>query len=614
MAMALVRAGWILAAVLAGLCLVSILYQPVGWGPRLIVAALAVGAAFAPDRSLIVLAGIGPLSAALFGLSRTNSIPLNFGEALTLAFLLGFAARRAGTPRRLAISAPIGWSAGILLTIALGSALVDGAMFRVEHMDHSVESLVQTFIARTYLVDKNALTATMIFVEGIAVMVIVAHLCAGDTNHRDRVLSAMVLGASGAAVYNIMKIVTAALRREDFWQTFLAYFATLRVNVHYADLNAAGSYFAMMLLIAISFVPRARVPAMVGSLLLAAALWLTGSRTALGATLLVFACAGIWGMRAHRHRRAVLVAYLALGALVVVAGWKWYPQGRNLGGSDAFSYRVLMAKTAIGLIAADPVFGVGLGRFYTRSGQLENAHNNYLQIGAELGVPALVAFLFIAGFALLGLWRNIGPPGPAWGLTAGLLAFLFTCLAGHPLLVSDAAYPFWIALGLAIAAQPAAPVGGVPRYAALVILSVLVATLPLRIVAAVRDANVEHSSVGFSRWQQDADGTRYRWAGGRSSFFVDSAARAVRIQLRRGSLAPPTVHVRIFLDGVEADRVALRQDDDSRTVRLVLARRTQARFARVDLAASMPGDLEALTVAPTASAGVLMVTRPIVEP
>jgi hypothetical protein len=71
------------------------------------------------------------------------------------------------------------------------------------------------------------------------------------------------------------------------------------------------------------------------------------------------------------------------------------------------------------------------------------------------------------------------------------------------------------------------------------------------------------------------------------------------------------VEVRLFLDGVEADRVIL-QGDDSRIVRLVLARRTDARFVRVELDAAAPG-AASLKVEPTASSGVLAVGRPTIE-
>ena len=39
-----------------------------------------------------------------------------------------------------------------------------------------------------------------------------------------------------------------------------------------------------------------------------------------------------------------------------------------------------------------------------------------------------------------------------FGLFAGVTAFLLTCLSGHPLLIPEVIYPFWVALGLAVGA------------------------------------------------------------------------------------------------------------------------------------------------------------------
>jgi hypothetical protein len=73
------------------------------------------------------------------------------------------------------------------------------------------------------------------------------------------------------------------------------------------------------------------------------------------------------------------------------------------------------------------------------------------------------------------------------------------------------------------------------------------------------------------------------------------------------------VEVRIFLDGVEADRIVLSEDADARTVRLILARRANTPFVRIDLESAAPAS-PALNVEPTSSGGVLMVARPVIEP
>ena len=85
----------------------------------------------------------------------------------------------------------------------------------------------------------------------------------------------------------------------------------------------------------------------------------------------------------------------------------------------------------------------------------QNAHNNYVQVMAELGVPGLLLFVAVIVAALKTGFSRAGPPGPSWGLLAGLCAYLLTCLLGHPLLIVAAAYPFWTALGLAASAAPA---------------------------------------------------------------------------------------------------------------------------------------------------------------
>ena len=61
----LARMAWILATLLATAPLLSIFYQPVGWGPRLCVGVLALVAAWSPFNGLLILAGLGPFAATI---------------------------------------------------------------------------------------------------------------------------------------------------------------------------------------------------------------------------------------------------------------------------------------------------------------------------------------------------------------------------------------------------------------------------------------------------------------------------------------------------------------------------------------------------------------------
>ena len=71
------------------------------------------------------------------------------------------------------------------------------------------------------------------------------------------------------------------------------------------------------------------------------------------------------------------------------------------------------------MIASRPAFGIGLGEFYQRSGEFatpeliakfpvavhENAHNNFLQIAAELGLIGGVVFVWLVA-ARAATWRH----------------------------------------------------------------------------------------------------------------------------------------------------------------------------------------------------------------
>ena len=609
------RTLWASAAALFAALLLSLYYQPVGWAPAALAASLALLAVFRPFDALLVLAALGPLATVIFVLARTASIGVSFERAMVLACLCGWSLRRAFEPRQLAVSPWLRWSAALLVACAVASAAVGAARIAAEQPGVPLPELLHSLLVRDFLVNSNDLSAAMRFVEGPLLLLIIADLCAAVSERRGQVLAMMVAGAAAAAMLNFLRIVTVSVARPEPWIAFREYIVALRVNVHYADWNAAGSYFAMMLFLAAGVARRSRTVALGSGLLILVGLWVAGSRTALVAVFVMAALAGVSKQRVLPRRVAIL-AGLGLLAVAAFAGWKWYPQGRNATSSMALNFRIERTIAGLKLFRDQPVFGIGFGRFYMESQryatQPENAHNNYIQILAESGATGLVSFLAVVAFALRQSWLHPNPVSSA--LLFGIGTFLITCLGGHPLLIGGVAYPFWMALGLAAAPSP--PGDTVPRWAriaAVCVAIVITLALPFRMVAAVRNADVEHASSGFSKWQRAADGSRYRWAGARSTFFIASSSRAVRIPLRRGPDAPPSVEVRVFLDGREADRVLLHEGEDWRLVRLVLARKAEARFTRIDLEAATPQTLSPVQRPATETSGVLMVGRPVIE-
>jgi O-antigen ligase len=610
------RTGWALLGVLASALCQSMYSSTAGWVPAALATAMGVAALLTPAAAILILAGLGPIAGIIFVLSRTEAVGLRFDEAIVLAFIAGWSFRRALSPVQHHAGPTFRWAITLLLAAALASACIALVDVAATNPSMSFWRFLSDIVLRDYLASATPLLAPMLFVEGLVLSLIAADWCAPDRHRRDAVLRMMVAGAAAAATFNLLRLVLVAASRENAWSELVTLLATQRVNVHYGDLNAAGSYFAMMLFIAGGFAARYRL-AIVSTAIIAAGLWISGSRTALAAALLTAAAASavhLW-RRTGRRLWPVLVVPVLLVVVTTTAA-KWYPAGRNVEWRYALQFRVDAADAAVKLTKEHPWFGVGLGRFYPLSEQYlglrENAHNNFLQIMAELGMPALALFLLANGAALRGASRSIAPRGPSWGLQAGLAVFLLTCLAGHPLLVAGAAFPFWLALGLAAAS--AGPDGQLRRGVRLGAIAVLLAfamTLPFRAVEATRTADVEHVTVGMSSlWQREPDGTRYRWAGGRSAFFVPSGARVVRIPLRHGGGQPDILQVRIFIDGREGDRIFLRSGEEWRTLSLLLPSRSRRPFFRIDLEATSPDSERPLDVEVTESGGLLAVGRP----
>jgi hypothetical protein len=195
------------------------------------------------------------------------------------------------------------------------------------------------------------------------------------------------------------------------------------------------------------------------------------------------------------------------------------------------------------LIEAQPVFGIGAGRYYPLSKLTlppwlslvygrENAHDYYLQIAAELGIVGSAAFLWVLGAALTPqlkrAWR-----GDANGLMAGCLAgsfaYLVTALAGHPFLVPETAIPFWAVLGLAIH-PPGAPVRSERSGRVVIGLAcVLLLTAPFRGAVPVR---LLPGDFGFGPWQTDSAGRPFREADPAASLFVGPTVTSVEIPMR----------------------------------------------------------------------------------
>ena len=129
----------------------------------------------------------------------------------------------------------------------------------------------------------------------------------------------------------------------------------------------------------------------------------------------------------------------------------------------ALTVRAEFARTSLRMLASAPLFGIGVGEYFAKSREFsspallelypvshENAHNNFLQILAELGVVGFGAFIWVLATAGAACVRRLSAnpnQGLLWAGATGLLVFTITWLAGHPLLLDAPAFSFWLLLG-----------------------------------------------------------------------------------------------------------------------------------------------------------------------
>jgi hypothetical protein len=436
-------------------------------------------------------------------------------------------------------------------------------------------------------------------VEGLALAIVAERIVRRDAAAAASTVRMALVGHAGVAALNMQQVIGAAIRSGDAWRDLPRIVRDVRVSLFY-DVNAAGSVFVLNLLGGVGLVGTSgRLAWGIVALLaiVAAGLWMAGSRIALAS--LAVTTIGLLVLAALRRpgpvRRAAVAAIigLVLAAVLVAA---FYPAGRSVGLGMTLTTRRIMTVTSLNMWRSAPVFGVGVGRFYEESARFggealqrevayyvatENAHNNFLQALATEGIVGLAAVLILIAAVLVPAVRaeRLSPLRLRYWLLAGLAGYLVTWLTGHPQLVPEASFAFFLFVGVIAGLTPPASHGW--WRAALVVAAVLlVATAPLRTRAALGQADLEHVAAGVSPWQPEIDGIRYRLAGRSFALYLPGDGSPVDLPLRRAPGTPDPLVVTIQSGGRTLYEPML-SGESWQQIRLQLPR-SGRRFARVD--------------------------------
>lgn len=590
----------------------SWLAQPLPLVVKLLPASLFVLSVVRPDHGLLVLAGLGPMANAIGTWFHSPLPGIRLLEQLILALVCGAGLRwwRVPDSTRLADPAALVAASAAASCIAVQPALLIQSTPDVPVWEH-VRALLWhgDYFVRSGLWDP--LFFASLTIEGVALAVTAERIVRRRRESAIGALRMAVVGHAGVALLNIQALVAAAVRSGETLRSLVRILRDVRISLFY-DLNAAASVFLLMLLSGVGLL-RATGRFAWGIALvlpvLGLGLWIAGSRAALLALAVILV--GLLCLTAWRHGGARRFAAVgAIGAIVVggVVGYLLYPSARNAALGPAAATRRIMFETSLNMWRAAPVFGIGVGRFYEESSKFggealrrelgfaanENAHNNFLQVLASEGAVGLTALLIMLAIVIVPEARGERTTlvQPRYWLTAGVLAYLLTWFTGHPQLVPEASFAFWLMFGLLAGLTPA-PAGAWWRVGLALAAVLVIFTAPFRAAYSIRQADLEYVGIGLSGWQPDIDGVRYRRAGRSFALFLPADGTAVDLPLRRAPDAPDPLVVAISV-GERKLYEPVVSGDSWQLIRLRLPK-TNRRFARVEFAVR-PLDRRALRV------------------
>ena len=568
----------LIAALVPAFVIAAFLAHPSVATPLKVEASLVLGIALIrPAFGLLAVALVVPLGEIVVPLIGAH--PIRHAETLVVAFLAGWLGWRAAQrgDRSPAASGSLGlalWVFGCLLVTSVAATAVQLHRADPERLRGLLADLSFAYLVTDEPFGGHAAGSLL---EGIGLL-----LAAADLTRRKRWLTFWLpacLVASGVIVSAASGLLAAGIGTSATLARQIA-LGLPRYSAAHPDVNAAGSCVLLLVGVSIGLAAehrRSRIVWLLAAVVLAGGLFLAGSRTAF-----VAGCIVVCGAAAVRFLRGTSSKWIAIAAvaaaIVIVVGLVRAPAG-----AAGLGMRYGFTEASLRMIAARPVFGVGEGRYYTLSSLAlppslgwwygrENAHDYFLQTAAELGPIGLVAFVLMVVSAsmpaVVAAGRIAARPALAGGVV-GAIAFLVTCLSGHPLLVPEAAVPFWIVMGILAGSNTASrpTLGRTARIGALACAGVLLATVPFR--PGPPSLRLPPGADGFGPWRTDEHGTPFRVMSDFASLFVVPSIAELEIPLRMdGATDNNPVPVNIALPGDPARQVLVRKEWSAVAVQL----------------------------------------------
>lgn len=177
----------------------------------------------------------------------------------------------------------------------------------------------------------------------------------------------------------------------------------------------------------------------------------------------------------YLHRKYIIATIISFG-LVLIVGWLFLsttiPQTNdpvaNLGDAQSFNFRLEVWQVALQMLHDFPFTGTGMGTFNDVATRLypfpmvpdPGAHNLFLQIGLDLGILGMIAYLSLFFLTLYFAWqtqRVLGMLTDTWlqacmiGAFSGILALTVHGMVDLTLWGTRAAFVPWLIMATIVA-------------------------------------------------------------------------------------------------------------------------------------------------------------------
>ena len=545
---------------------------------RLFIAGIFGVTLWNPETGLLDAAGLAPLGAFIAALAGVANFRIT--EIILLSFIAAWLLRpdqEPGTTDQGPTLPRYAWTAAWLFSVLVASLSFGLNSQLLRYPDALRTNLTTVALHYFGYGDPTGISDSARMIESFAIVAAAMELFRKRPGLASSLPIVLGLSAIVAAATSVLLAFGIGPQQVLAREAIIGY----RFSAHVLDVNAAGSHFAMVLCLALGVAMRERGRRrgfwIATAVACAVGLWMSRSRSAEAAAGLVIPFALLWATTTAWPRAKRLSVIGGVLAALLVFGAVKAQQIERDPTYKAAVFRQQFVMSSLRVIGTHPYLGIGAGRYFRDSPNFltpqlawtygsENAHNNFLQITTEAGI--LGFFLFAAWFA--GAFRpafaalaNNPRDWRLLGATAGIVAFLGTCLMGHPLLVPEVATACFIQLALAGSLGGSALLNRVDGSgrptplaswrAAIVIGTIVFAVLPAWTLAKpMVPVHLEEVDGMYYGDEGTAEGVPFHWTREYSSIYAPATWRSVELPMRspRAGITKEPTLVEISSGGV----------------------------------------------------------------